>query len=759
MKKWLTKTNARWTIAIISALTILFGFLAYQVQFTYDHERYFSQEGKDFEIYNRYKSDFLSSDTRTVLAIELNENLFTYSVLSRLRDFTDSLSNLDLVEEVVSIDNLKFGVKSPTGITQVPFIDIDDPQGYRGDSIRLVNTDNVVGGLVDSTFTIVTIQVYTNYHLDKNETDSYIQEIENTLQHFGFDHAYIGGRLINKAHILDKMKVEMGLFVIISFFLVLIVLGIVFRSVWGIVVPILVVISTAIWTVGLMSLFGKEIDMLSSLIPSILFIVGISDVIHIYNKYLDGLRRSYGKTESIYRAYKQVGKATFITSITTSIGFLSLIIAALRPMWEFGVYTAAGVMIAFLLSFSLFPAFLILLPTPKVIAFASSKNVWREFLGSCYNWVASARRGIIFVSILLLIGCVFAVSQLKIDNFLTEELPDSDPLKQSFVFFEEHFNGMRTFDLAVEVKDTTKNIFDYDIILQIEQLDNYLKTEYMVGNIVSPVLLVKQCNQINAGGNYLYNVVPDEQTYHELDPILKRLQRLKYFESICHENQKEARISGNITDEGGHAHIEKNEALIEYAALHAPDLNLHLTGLSHLIDINNHVTTFSLLKSLSAALLVIGLLMSLLYRSPKMILIAILPNILPLLLIGLVMYLTNIDLKVVTALIFTVAFGITVDDTIHLLGNLRIELKDGLPFEKALRHTFITTGKSIILTTLILFFGFISLTVSEFSASFYFGLLVSFGLLFAVIVDLTLLPALLLTFNSREKKKDVAKSN
>ena len=135
-----------------------------------------------------------------------------------------------------------------------------------------------------------------------------------------------------------------------------------------------------------------------------------------------------------------------------------------------------------------------------------------------------------------------------------------------------------------------------------------------------------------------------------------------------------------------------------------------------------------------------------------MLIIAIVSNTLPLLVMSLVMYLAGIDLKIVTTLIFTVAFGITVDDTIHLLGNLKIELREGASFGKALEHTYITTGKSVILTTIILFFGFVSLTLSDFSSTYYFGLLVSVGLLSAVIVDLTLLPALLLLFGIKGKK-------
>jgi predicted RND superfamily exporter protein len=267
--------------------------------------------------------------------------------------------------------------------------------------------------------------------------------------------------------------------------------------------------------------------------------------------------------------------------------------------------------------------------------------------------------------------------------------------------------------------------------------------------MVSPAGLVRQANQIQEGGNYRKNIIPDKEGYQKLYPILRRLQRLKYVESIVAEDLKEGRISGNMRDEGGNVHIIKNDSLLRFAAANCPDLSLTLTGTAHLVDINSSKTTRSLLKSLAAALLVIGVIMAMLYRSSRMLVIAVVSNMLPLLILSLVMYLTGIDLKIVTVLIFTVAFGITVDDTIHILGNLNIELREGATFSNALQHTYITTGKSVILTTIILFIGFISLSLSEFSSSYYFGLLVSIGLLIALIVDLTLLPALLLVFEKK----------
>jgi len=339
-----------------------------------------------------------------------------------------------------------------------------------------------------------------------------------------------------------------------------------------------------------------------------------------------------------------------------------------------------------------------------------------------------------------------------VNNFIIEELPHGDQLRNSFDFFDEHFTGMRTFDLALVVSNPDLEIFDYEIIEQINVLDDYLKNEYKVGSLISPAVIIKQCNQAHFGGDFSKYRIPEKEGYRQLQKIIKQLKKYKYLAAVVNKDQKNAKISGNIIDEGGYVHLRKNEALLAFAEEKCPDLELHLTGMLHLIDKNNLFTTHSLLRSLGVAFLLVGIIMAFLYKSVKLVFIAIIPNVLPLLLVGMVMYLSGIYLKVSTALIFTVSFGIAVDDTIHFLGNLKLEMSRGKSLEKALKHTFITTGKSIILTSIILFVGFISLSLSEFSSSYYFGLLVSLSLMFAVIIDLTLLPVLLLWLRNKENK-------
>jgi predicted RND superfamily exporter protein len=744
MRNWLNKSAAKRMIAAMVILTLIFGAYASRVNFSYNFERFFPADNEDFELYQKYKEGSFFSDSRTIVGVELPNGIFDSETLHNLKLATDSLKKTPWANQVMALPDLKYYIETPIGVMGFPYIDGKKPENFKSDSSRIANTESIYRVFVGKNYKSTLVSVFTDFYLSKSATDSLYHSINNVFAHYGFTEIHLGGRLINQSIILDNLKREMGVFVSISFLLVIITLTLVFKSFWGVITPLTIVVGTAVWNVGFMTIFGKEIDVLSSLIPSILFIVGISDVIHIYTKYIDGLRTGLEKDEAIYRAYKQVGMATFITSITTSIGFLSLLFSGIAPIREFGIYMALGVMTAFVLSFTLFPAAIILLPKPKIVLTKKKANAWDKYMTKLFEWVMGHKQLIGITSLVLFVLSILGSSQLKINNYLTEELPQGNKIRDSFEFISDNFSGMRTIDLFATVKDSNKTVLDYDIAKEIDLIDQYLKTEYKVGAIISPAALIKQTNQTHLGGKPSNYRFPSKDDFGDLKTNLKIARQNKFVKSFILSKGKTGRISGNLDDFGGYINIQKNKELLKFAKKNCPNISVKILGMSHFIDTNNVRVSKSLLISLGLAFVLISILMAFLYKSTRIIFIAIIPNVLPLLLIGLIMYLVGIDIKVSTALIFTIAYGLAVDDTIHFLGNLKIELRKGFDMKDAIGNTFRTTGKSIILTTLILFSGFISHAMSDFTSSMVMGILVSSCLVFAVIIDLTLLPILLL---------------
>ena len=750
MRKWLNKRAAKWMIAFIVMLTIVLGFLATQVNFSFEYERFFSSDDEDLVLFQKYKQGTYFSDSRTIVGVELPHGLFNSESLINLSKAADSLKRTPWVNQTMTITDLQYFVESPIGMIGFDYINAKTPETFKADSIRISKSENIYKVFVSKDFNSVLVNVFSDFYMNKAKTDSLNSAIHDVFAHYGFNKIHVGGRLINQSIIIDKLKSEMGFFVIISLILVIITLYLVFKSFWGVVTPLAIIFGTAIWNVGFMTLFGKDIDILSALIPSILFIVGISDVIHIYTKYIDGLRLGLEKEEAIWKAYKQVGMATFITSVTTSIGFLSLVLSGIAPIREFGIYMAIGVMTAFVLSFTLFPAAIILLPKPKIVLSRNKANIWDKQMTNLYNWVFSHKKGIAVGSVFLFTFGAIGTSQLKINSYLADQLPKTSNVKKSFGYIAENFSGMRNVDLFVTVKDTTKTVLDYEIAQEIHLLESYLKDEYEVGALISPAGIIKQANQAHLGGEPESYTFPSPEEYPTLQPILRKVSKNAFVKSIILDDAKTGRITGNMDDIGSNINLKRNKTLLAFADENCPNLTVKLLGMSHFSDINNLRVSQSLIKSLGLAFVLISILMAFLYKSFRIIVIASIPNVLPLLLVGSLMYLTGMEINVSTMLIFTIAYGIAVDDTIHFLGNLRIELSKGLELEEAIKNTFKSTGKSIILTTLILFTGFSSHGLSEFASSSDLGILVSSCLVFAVVIDLTLLPILLLWLPKRE---------
>ncbi|MCT4623633.1 MAG: MMPL family transporter, partial [Schleiferiaceae bacterium] len=705
MRKLLNKKSARLTLGIISLFTIMFAGLCTQVEFSYDFERFFPTGNQDFELYQEFKTQLFSSDSRTIIAVETPGGLFNQETLRNLKKASDSLQKSEIITEVVSLTRLNYPIETPMGLVQLPYVDPEHPENFEEDSLRIFHSKNLKGAIVANDFKSTVVSVFTDFYLSKGQTDTVNNLIKTVFKHYGFTDLHYGGRLLNQAIILDKMKSEMAMFISLSVAFVVLALFIVFRTFWGIAIPVMIIIATAIWTVGYMVIFGKEIDVLSSLIPSILFIVGVSDVIHIYSKYIDGLRAGLQKDEAIWKAYRQVGLATFITSVTTSIGFLSLLLSGISPIREFGIYMALGVMTAFALSFTLFPSCLILLPEPKITKNVKTKDTWESRMSRLHDWVMNRKGLVITSSTLIFALCIWGTSQLKVNNYLTEELPKGDELRTSFDFLEEHFSGMRTFDLFVTLKDSTQKVYDYEVLEQLDQIEKYLEVNNDIGALISPVTLVKQLNQAKEGGQPEYYTLPKPNEFKKLKRTLRQAQKNKLVSELVVNEGRTARITGNMKDNGGYINLRQNDELIEHFNAKFPNLELKVLGMAHFIDVNNRYVSTSMIKSLGLAFLMISVLMAFLYKSVRIILIAIVPNVLPLLIIGFLMYLFGVDIKVSTALIFTISYGIAVDDTIHFLGNMKIELSKGKSVAESIKSTFITTGKSIILTTVILFAG------------------------------------------------------
>lgn len=746
------------TVCVLFVSLVFFLWHAVQIGLDYDFEKFYPTDDPETEFFNDYRQKFESDNDFLLVAVENKNGIFDFDFLKDVDALTKELQMAKYVKNVVSITQQKEYFINPVGTSDRPYIDFADIDLAR-DSANIYSKSELVNTLVSEDGQSVCLFIRHKDFLSKKGSDVLINTIRKKSAKYGFDNTRIAGRAIGQQYYIDRMLVEMKLFIGLSAILVVVFLMVAFKSIWGIMIPQAVIFSSMIWLIGGMSIVDQPLNIILTVLPSVMFVVSMSDVIHLVSRYLDALREVTIPFEAIKIAVSEVGLATFLTSVTTSIGFFSLVFVRVEPIQVFGVVMGIGVMIAFVLTFTVLPALFYLFPGPRYVTAKKKEHYWRKRLERWFLVVARNKKTVLLSGFLVLTLSIVGVFQLESNNMLMDDLSESEPLKQDFNYLDEHYGGVRPFELAVTIKDTNIKVWDKELLQQIDTVETYLTDVYGVNIKLSMVSAMKVLHRgMYSGQNDFYALPTQKRKERSIRRILKTADQGKLLRTMLDSTETIVRISGTIPDHGNQKVTALNKKLDTFLKRHTMGgkLEYQVTGTAHLVDKNLRYMATSLVQGLAVSILIVALIMGLIYRSFSMMLISLVPNIFPLIFIGGAMGFLGVDLKISTAIIFTIAFGIAVDDTIHLLGKFKYELMKGKGVLYALRRSYLTTGKAMILTTLILCSGFLLLVFSSFLGTFYLGIMLCLALIVALIADLTILPVLILLLY-RPKKKSVMK--
>jgi len=469
----------------------------------------------------------------------------------------------------------------------------------------------------------------------------------------------------------------------------------------------------------------------------------MSDVVHFFSKYFEELAKGTEKEKIFKLILKEVGFPTFLTLITTIVGFLSLLFSSIKPIKEFGVYTSVGVTVAFILTYTLLPALLYFFTPKKLVTVHGTNNRTNNYLRKGLFWIFRNQKTILIITAVVFVFSVIGINKIKVNNILLEDLSDKVKLKQDFNFFDKNYSGVRPFELSITLKDKSRSVWDYEVMQKINELDEFIKKEYKAGFILSPASMVKGIYASSVEG--AKRGFPDKEDYEPIASYFKKNKKNKDIKRIVNPDGLHTRISAKISDLGSLKIGEHDKNLLAYIQknMNMDVLKFEITGAAHLIDRNNEYMVSNMTQGFVFSIIVIGILTFFLHRSWRMVLVFIIPNVIPLIIIGGIMGYAGIELKAATSLVFSIAFGIATDDTIHFISRLKIELAYGKSLMYAFKRTYFETGKPIVLTTFILLGGFMSLMLSSFQSTFYFGFLICITVVIAVLADIFLLPVLL----------------
>ncbi len=762
------RVRSGWVLVAIGLLTAFAGWRAANIGFSYDFEAFFPEGQPETAFYLQFREAFSTDNDFILVGLKNETGVFDADFLRATRELTNALDTVAGVTEVIDPTELTLPVRDPVlgMVFQRPLLRWDSPEHYAADSSTIWQDPRWLGTLFSEDGKSLALTLLQTPMLSKEGCDRIAAETDEVLKHWQLSQQEQGlnielhraGRAHAQVHYVRVMEREVALFVGLGLILLITFLYVAFRTWWGILIPLTVILLSGLGTLAFMEITGKGIDIMTVVLPTIIFVVGMSDVVHIITRYLDELRSGLTPFPALRKAFREVGLATFLTSLTTAIGFLTLLSSAIGPIREFGLYTAAGVFIAFGLAFSLLPAVLIRSKAPiqHVGKGTKSASPWTPWLSRWFIRILRNRQWILGTTAVLTLCSFGLLMGIEVNNYLLEDLREDDPLRKEFNFFETNFSGVRPYELALHFDADRDALAEPGVLAAVDSVETWLSNDVGAGSVLGPASIARTANRLLNGNRPSADRIPEGQ---DLNQLLSRLEKLSRkggkqtdsgWNAAVRGDLGLARITAKTADLGANVLAERNRAFLQKVDTYltsefdSPPFSVEVTGTANLIDLNNRFLASDMVLGLLIAFGIVALIVGVLFRSLKMTLVSLVPNVLPLLFIAGFMGALDIDLKVSTSIIFTIAFGIAVDDTLHFLAKYRILLRQGRQPIWALRRTFLATGKAIIITSIILCGGFSTLMLSSFEGTFHIGLLVSLTLCFAVIVDLAVLPLLLL---------------
>ncbi|HSN49826.1 MAG TPA: MMPL family transporter, partial [Bacteroidales bacterium] len=555
--------------------------------------------------------------------------------------------------------------------------------------------------------------------LDKKKIDSkgrieLINQIRNAAQNFGTKYhteVHFSGLPFIRTVTSKKVESELKLFVILALVVAAFFLLIFFRSFKAVIFPMLIIIISVVWALGMIVLFGYKITILTGIIPPLIIVIGVENCIFLLNKYHYEFKHHGNKVLSLSRVIERIGKANLLTNAATATGFAAFLITNNRLLIEFGAIASLNIMVVFMLSLTLVPIFFSFLPPPrpKDIKHMEGKLA-KSVINGSINWVTNYRKKIYLVTGTLILFAIVGVTMLTTSGRIVDDIPKKDKLYIDLMFFEKNFKGIMPLEIIVDTKKK-KGVMNISTLNRIDRLQDSLKKYPELSKPLSLVEVIKTARQAFYGGDSSQFMMP---TSGELTfmagyiPTMKTNKR-SILNNFLDSNYQSTRISVQMANIGTRdiERIQKDLKPVIDTIFNPAKYNVTITGTSVIFLKGTNFLVRNLWESIGLAIVVIGILLAFLFTSWRMILISLVPNLIPQLMTAALMGFVGVPIKPSTILIFSIALGISVDNSIQYLSRYRLQLKhSGNNIPVSVISALKETGYSMIYSSTVLFFGF-----------------------------------------------------
>ncbi len=760
-------------ILILLGIALMTVFLALQwenMRFTRSEANLLPDDHPYNVQYNEFLELFGEEGNAMVLGVK-DPALFVPENYNRWNKLSKQLAAFPEISFVISTDNLQELVKDTDAKKFVlkPLNTKEFTETREVDSVRnyLFNNLPFYESLLfnKETGTIRTIAyldqdiVNTNVRKDfiLNDLSNLIAEFEEETQ---LDVKVSGMpyiRTLNAQYIID----EIGIFIGAALLVTSLIFFFFFRSFRATFISICVVIIGVMWAFGVLGLLQYEITVLTALIPPLIIVIGIPNCIFLINKYQQEVKKHGNQALSLQRVITKIGNATLMTNVTTASGFATFIITDSKLLTEFGIVASINIIGIFILSLLIIPIIYSFMSLPKT---KHLKHLNKRWIDAFVNWmeriVRDKRISVYVTSIILLVVSIIGIYQINISGSPIEDMPKSAAFFEDIRFFEEEFKGIMPVEIVIDAQ-RQKGILKSATLRRMNELGEFIDDTPELSKPVSVVNLVKYSKQAFYNGIPKYYQLPTSQeNTFIMDYVRKSEGDANLVENFVDSTGQIARMTTYIRDVKTDRMEQIEADLIEEINKIFPEerYRVYLTGKALLFLKGTKYLVKNLVLSLSLAIALIALFMAYLFRSFRMIVISLIPNLLPLVVTAGVMGFVGVPIKPSTILVFSIAFGISVDDTIHFLAKYRQELiANQWRIQKSVYAALRETGVSMFYTSIVLFFGFSVFIISSFGGTVALGALVSATLLFAMLANLILLPSLLLSLERSIANKQVLK--
>ena len=757
-------------LILIAIITTLLVFQMKNMRFSYTEANLLPENHEVNIQYNKFLEIFGEEGNLVLLAVK-DSSVFTtdkFNAWNSLAKSFDSLSEVEFTLSIGDVKKLKKDTKNRKFVLEAIYEEKITSQ-EKVNSIKkelfekLPFYDNLLYNKKTGT-------IQTAIYIDKKIVNTPVRkafvfdklipiinrfEKENNLDVRVSGMPYI--RTINAQNIIDEIQ----LFVLGALFITGIIFFFFFRSYRATFITLLVVTIGVTWAFGFIGLFGYEITVLTALIPPLIIVIGVPNAVFLINKYQQEIKSHGQQAKALQRVISKIGNATLMTNITTASGFATFVFVKSQLLREFGILASINILSIFVLALLIIPIIYSFMEPPKKKHLNHLERRWME---NVVDWmekmVREQRIAIYITTVVIIILGIIGLYQIRVSGSLIEDMPKTKAFFKDIKFFENEFGGIMPLEILVDTKKE-KGVMKLSTLKRMDKINEVIESFPELSKPVSIVNLVKYSKQAYYKGKPKYYQLPTSQEQNYIFEYTKNSDgNSNMLNNFVDSTGQFARITTFMKDIGTDKMNVIQERLSQIVKKEFPSerYNVSFTGKALVFLKGTNYLIGNLVFSLSLAILLISLFMAWMFRSFRMILISIIPNMLPLLITAGLMGFFGIPIKPSTILVFSIAFGISVDDTIHFLAKYRQELiASNWKIRKSVYAALRETGVSMFYTSIVLFFGFLVFTVSSFGGTIALGGLVSITLLLAMVSNLLLLPSLLLTFEDKIANKEVLK--